>query len=389
LITRLPSTRGISSPVDAPIVIVVRRWVLLASLAFVSPCSAPAQRLSDSTAFAALVARISEPGGYFDSDNIITNESSYLQVATQLEKLRTHGGVYIGVGPDQNFSYIALIHPAIAFILDIRRDNLLEHLLFKSLFMMSRNRTEYLCLLLGRPVPADPDRWTNRPIGEVLAYLGATHVDSQTVITARKASNDRIAGFGIPLDAHDRDMIDRYRAQFVREGLDTRYSSLGRNNRNDYPSFGALMLASDRLGRQIGYLADEKAFQVVRTMQLDNRVVPVMGNIAGPKAVRAIALYATEHGLNVSTFYVSNVEQYLMGRDGGFDAYARNVSVLPHDSTSVIIRSYFGRGSIHPLYVQGNLSTSMIETIDSFNRAFAAGALSTYSDLVFNRYITP
>ena len=41
-----------------------------------------------------------------------------------------------------------------------------------------------------------------------------------------------------------------------------------------------------------------------------------------------------------------------MTRDGGFAEYARNVAQLPHDSTSVIIRSYFGRfGTQHPLYV--------------------------------------
>jgi hypothetical protein len=310
-----------------------------------------------------------------------------------LAKAGTHGGVYIGVGPDQNFSYIAMIRPTIAFMLDVRRDNLLEHLLFKSLFMMSRNRTEYLCLLLGLRVPADIERWTNKPMGAVVAYLGETKPDSQSVIAARRASNDRIARLGVPLDAHDREMIDRYRAQFVAEGLDTRYSSLGRNNRGDYPSFGILMVATDRAGKQISYLADENAFQFVRMMQVNDRIVPVMGNVAGTKAVRAIGAYAREQGLKVSAFYLSNVEQYLMGRDGGFDAYARNVATLPHDSTSVIIRSYFGgrAGGQHPLYVfaPGNLSTSLVEPIDSFNRAFASGALSTYRDLVFGRYIMP
>ena len=43
------------------------------------------------------------------------------------------GGVYVGVGPNQNFTYIAAIRPELAFIVDIRRQNLLEHLLFKVL----------------------------------------------------------------------------------------------------------------------------------------------------------------------------------------------------------------------------------------------------------------
>jgi hypothetical protein len=366
-------------------------WLVAPVLASSAARGAYAQRPADSS-FAGVIARLSESGGYFDSDNIISNEASYLQIASQLTKVGVRGGVYIGVGPDQNFSYIALIRPRIAFMLDVRRDNMLEHLLFKSLFATSRNRYEYLLRLFGKAVPADIDSWTGRPTSEILAAFADARLDSQTVIAARRASNDKIARFGVPLTAHDREMIDRYRATFVSEGLDTRYSSIGRNNRSDYPSFGRLMMETDRAGRQISYLADENAFQFVRSMQLNDRIIPVVGNVAGDKAVKAIGQYAGERGLNVSAFYLSNVEQYLMGRDGGFDEYARNVKTLPHDSTSVIIRSFFGRfGASHPLYVagRGSVSTSMIEPMNSFLRAFAAGELTSYSALVFDRYVRP
>jgi hypothetical protein len=367
--------------------------VCLAAAMLASPAVAAldAQRAID-TSFAGLVGRLSETGGYFDSDNIITNEASYLQIASQLAKVGVHGGVYIGVGPDQNFSYIALIRPRVAFMLDVRRDNMLEHLLFKSLFSLSRNRLEYLLLLFGKPVRADIDAWTGRPMGEVLAALAEAHEDSQSISAARRAINERIARFGVPLTAHDREVIDRYRATFVNEGLDTRYSSIGRNNRGDYPSFGRLIVETDRAGRQISYLADEKAFQFVRTMQINDRIIPVVGNVAGDKAVKAIGAYAAERGLNVSAFYLSNVEQYLMGRDGGFDEYAKNVRTLPHDSTSVIIRSFFGRfGPTHPLYVPGraSVSTSMIEPMNSFLRAYARGEITNYAALVFDRYVKP
>jgi hypothetical protein len=366
-------------------------WLAASALLGSAAHELAAQRAFDSS-FAGLVARLSESGGYFDSDNIITNEASYLQIASQLAKVGVHGGAYIGVGPDQNFSYIALIKPRIAFMLDIRRDNMLEHLLFKSLFAMSRNRLEFMLLLFGKPVPADIDAWTGRPMGALLSVVGATSVDSQTVIATRRASNERIARFGIPLTPHDREMIDRYRATFISEGLDTRYSSIGRNNRGDYPSFGRLIMETDRAGRQLSYLADENAFQFVRTMELGDRIIPVVGNVAGDKALKAIGAYAAERGLKVSAFYLSNVEQYLMGRDGGFDNYARNVKTLPHDSTSVIIRSFFARmGFQHPLFVggRGSVSTSMIEPMDSFLRAYAAGELGTYSALVLDRYIKP
>src|SRR5256714_4610342 len=88
----------------------------------------------DHKAFAALSARLSEPGGYFDSDNLISNETSYLHVMDKLRELNVTGGVYIGVGPDQSFSYIAKIRPRMAIITDIRRDNLLQHLMYKALF---------------------------------------------------------------------------------------------------------------------------------------------------------------------------------------------------------------------------------------------------------------
>src|SRR3954468_3361212 len=94
------------------------------------------------TSFARLVARLSEPGGFFDSDNLISNETSYLHVLQAMQRLGVRGGAYLGVGPDQNFSYIAAVRPSIAIMVDIRRDNLLEHLLFKALFEMSRTRVE-------------------------------------------------------------------------------------------------------------------------------------------------------------------------------------------------------------------------------------------------------
>jgi hypothetical protein len=151
-------------------------------------------------------------------------------------------------------------------------------------------------------------------------------------------------------------------------------------------------MGSDREGRHISYLATESAFQFVRNMELHDRIVPIVGNVAGPKAVRAIGQYATDHHEKISAFYLSNVEQYLMGRDGGFDAYAQNVTQLPRDPSSVIIRSYFGRlGRLHPLYIPaaGNISTSMIEPIDSFVARFSAGEIHNYADLVFNGYVKP
>ena len=71
--------------------------LLLAVAARVGHVQAPAT-------FAARVAQLSEPGGYFDTDNLISNERSYLHVVPALRAAGLAGGAYIGVGPDQNFS---------------------------------------------------------------------------------------------------------------------------------------------------------------------------------------------------------------------------------------------------------------------------------------------
>ncbi len=358
------------------------------------PATASAQRAPEAadSSFAALVAQLSESGGYFDSDNIISNELTYLSVDSQLAKLGVHGGVYIGVGPDQNFSYIALIRPSIAFMLDIRRDNMLEHLLFKSLFAVARNRLEYLCLLFGRPVPPDAGAWTDRFTADIIAYLDRTPSDARAAAVSRDASNDRITNYHVPLDAHDREVLDRYRAEFVQDGLETRYSSLGRNNRGDYPSFRDLIIATNRDGREVSYLASERAFDVIRDMEREGRIVPVVGNVAGPHAVRAIGEYARAHHMKVSAFYLSNVEQYLITRQGGFDTYIENLRALPRDSTSVVIRSFFERfGQPHPMAIpaSGSRSVQMIEPIDELLREYDAGAIRDYLDLVMHGYVRP
>lgn len=132
----------------------------------------PAQAQPDSV-FAALHARVSEPGGYFDTDNLISNESGYLKVMGALEARAPAAGAYAGVSPGQNFSYIAAIRPRLAFIVDIRRDNTLHHLLLKALMERAPTRIEFLAGLHGRAPPSDPAAWRERDIEEILDWIEA------------------------------------------------------------------------------------------------------------------------------------------------------------------------------------------------------------------------
>ena len=178
--------------------------------------------------FASRVERLSEEGGDFDTDNLISNERSYLDVVPALKAAGVSGGAYIGVGPDQNFSYIAQIRPAIAFIIDIRRDNLLLHLLFKSLFASAQNRVEYLGLLTGRPLPDRLDTWRDASLERIVAYIdGAKPIPEDGARLDRRV-HDTIAGFGVPLTAADFATIQRFHHSFVNAGLSLKFESRGR-----------------------------------------------------------------------------------------------------------------------------------------------------------------
>src|SRR5438874_464995 len=111
-------------------------------------------RLSDET-FWRLVTDFSEPNGFFRSDNFLSNEVEYQWVIPTLTSTLGTGGVYLGVGPEQNFTYIVALRPKLAFIVDIRRGNLHEHLLYKAFIEMSADRAEFLSRLFARKRPAD------------------------------------------------------------------------------------------------------------------------------------------------------------------------------------------------------------------------------------------
>src|SRR6266581_1475363 len=117
-----------------------------------SAAELPAQ-LTDEV-FWQLVTEFSEPSGRFPSDNFVSNELATQRVLSELTKSRKASGAYVGVGPEQNFTYIVALHPKIAFIVDIRRQNMIEHLLYKALMEMSYDRAEFLSRLFSRPKPA-------------------------------------------------------------------------------------------------------------------------------------------------------------------------------------------------------------------------------------------
>ena len=334
----------------------------------------------------ALVTRLSDAGGYFDTDNLISNERGYQQVLGAMDRLRVGGGAYIGVGPDQNYAYIANTHPRIAFVVDIRRDNMLEHLLFKALFAAAANRAEYLALWTGRPVPANIASWANRPIDAIAAWIDSTRATPASIAHARAIVEDLVKRTGIALSAKDVATIARFHDAFIADGLSLQFTTDGRAPRPYYPTLRQLVLEHDANGRQRGYLASEAAFQRIKSMHRRNLIVPVTGDLAGARTLAGIGGYLAEHGERVSVLYVSNVEDYLI-RAGTFATYVGAVRMLPRDTNAVIIRSYFGGGMGHPESTPEYYATQLLQRADRFVADSGVTSVPRYRDLVVRDYV--
>jgi len=100
---------------------------------------------------------MSEEGGSFPSENFVSNEKTYQYVIPTLQRTLTPHGVYLGVGPEQNFTYIVNLEPRLAVIFDIRRQNAMAHLMYKALFEMSPTRADFVAHLFSRPLPASSE----------------------------------------------------------------------------------------------------------------------------------------------------------------------------------------------------------------------------------------
>jgi len=335
----------------------LRRCVLAIVTAAVLVQSSPSGRgtVQAPGSFAGRIAALSEPDGYFDTDNLISNEWSYLRVIPELQRAGVRGGAYIGVGPDQNFSYIAHIRPAIAFIVDIRRDNLLLHLLFKALFAEARTRVEYLALLLGRPVPQPLQGWRDADIDRVVAYLDRAPIDRPAVDALRTRMDGRIARFGVALSDADRATIDRFHRRFISAGLELQFETTGRAPQRHYPTYRGLLLETDANGHRRNFLASEESFHFVKSLQAADRIVPVVGDLGGPSALAAVGRLLGDRGERLSAFYTSNVEFYLR-RSGTHERFVSTLSRIPRTPRAVIIRSIFGR-------FDGG-STSVVQRVD-------------------------
>ena len=270
-------------------------------------------------------------------------------------------------------------------IVDIRRDNLLQQLLFKALFDLSADRLEYLALLTGRPLPAARD--AGQPIEGIVEYLDATPMRPARFADAHRRVVERVRGYGVPIEPNEWHTLRRFHAAFAEQGLGLRFETFGRAPQPHYPNLRQLILERDREGRQASYLATDSAFQFVRSLQARNLVIPAVGDLAGSRALPAIARFFRERGQPVSAYYISNVDYYV-AEEGKIDAFLANVKRLPMDDRSVIIRSVF-RGPVSAPAGSPWRSAQLVQSMETLVREHEAGRVRSYHDLVLTGSNTP
>ena len=335
--------------------------------------------------FWGLVTEYSEPDGFFRSDNLVSNERTFQEVIPELKKRALANGVYLGVGPDQNFTYIAALKPRMAFIVDIRRGNLDQHLFYKALIEMSTDRMDFLSRLFARAKPeALLENATGLPANILFDAFAGIEPDPAMFQKNLGDIDKWLTGkHGFALTPDDLKGIEYVARAFFSEGPDLRYSFPSPRLARVFPTYSELQNTTDAEGTSWTYLASEETFKALQQYERKNLIVPVIGDFAGPKALRAVGNYISTHGGAVNYVYTSNVEQYLFGNDA-YRRYYASVATLPLHEQSTFIRSYFDRGFYYPPgVIMADLhSVQLLDPVQGLLKAFGQDAIASYQDVI-------
>jgi hypothetical protein len=329
-----------------------------------------------------MIVDLSEPGGTYPYENFVSNELQYQDVVPALKATTKPGGVYIGVGPEQNFTYAAVLQSKLAFVIDIRRQNMLELLVYKALFEMSPDRAAFVSNLFSRVRPAGLD--TKTTSAALFAAYENAKVDSDLLAKNLQAVKTYMTTHGYELSSEDISNIEKVYQVFSRGGPGINYAFASASPAGGPPpeaTYSRLMNTTDITGRNSAFLATEENYLYVRAMQQKNLIVPLVGDFAGPAVIRNVGRYLTEHKANVGVFYISNVETYL--GDPQKQTFYDNVTTLPVDSSSMFIRHILGnpaRGL--SWWMPGMSNVSTVAPMSEFISQIKSGRRPTFQEIV-------
>jgi hypothetical protein len=208
---------------------------------------------------------------------------------------------------------------------------------------LSDNRAELVSRLFAKERPKGLDRRSTPQ--EIFAAFALVEKSGALYEKTWKAIQRQLAKHRFPLSPDDVTGIEYVYRAFYTYGPNMQYASSQGGYPGTQPTYADLMTAEDGTRQARSYLASEETFSFVKQLEARNLVVPLVGDFAGPTAIRAVGHYLTSHHATVAAFYVSNVEELLRGRRADF---CRSVATLPLDQTSTLIRALrggrYGRG---------------------------------------------
>ncbi len=214
--------------------------------------------------------------------HFLTSDERHPELFRQsLEKLGSDG-VYIGIGTDQGYVFTGFMKPAIAFLVDYDPWVILVHKIYLAFINICENRA---CLY---------EHFDNREMGiAALKQFYATH-------------------------PRQSDIVKVYRQ--AQRGIRMRLAVLRRDMR--------------KLGVKT-FINDDEAYQFIRTLALNGRIVTFQANLLGDKAFPSMAQACKQLNLKVGALYLSNAEQYWLYND----TFKQNMLGLPYGDSAFIMRT--------------------------------------------------
>jgi hypothetical protein len=245
----------------------------------------------------------------------------------------------------------------------------MQHLMFKAVFELAKDRADFISILFSKPRPAGIDSTT--PIQAIWDAYWPVATDSAAGMKNLVRITEQLTkthGFTFTSSeaAQLKSVIDAF--YYYGPSIATRGSPSGRGgNAGGFADMTGY--SYDAAGKPQSFLSTEENYRYVKVLEEKNLVVPVSGDFGGPKAIRAIGAWLKDHNATVSAFYVSNVEQYLF-QDGHDRLFYENVATLPVNEASVFIRPYSMRRG-------GGGPVESLCPIAAFIRAAQAGRVNS------------
>jgi hypothetical protein len=353
--------------------------LLVSSITFISGApffqtsTLPAQ-ITDQE-FWRLITEFSEPSGDYPYQNFVSNEITLQRIIPPTKRAIKADGVFIGVGPEQNFTYVSALKSRMAFVVDIRRQNILLHLMYKALFEMSPSRSDFMVNLFSKRRPGFVDERTT--VSQLFDQFERSAGDPALLARNSAAIKNALMKHGFNLSDEDFAKIAYILDVFYQGGptIDYAFMSSAPTTSIPWPTYRVLMTSTDAAGQNWSFLATEENYLYVREMQRKNMIIPLAGDFAGPKALRAIAQYLKDRKTSVAAFYVSNVETYLNAQQ--LQTFYQNIEALPTDSSSILMRFVNSNtNSVFPWWKPTAPHQSVVSRISDLVKQLNAGPVA-------------